>query len=616
MRSTTFQRLLVLYLVSCLPGPWLQPVSGQSRQKSGVVSGEAHPAVFDKEMRPITAGGFVDDAPEIFADVTAQSGVDRFAHRSGSKSKRYILEVPSGGVALIDYDRDGWLDIYLVSGSTYEALEGKEASPSSALFRNNQDGTFKDVTSEAKVANKRWGFGATVGDYNNDGWPDLYVTNFGKNRLYENKGDGTFTDVAEKSGVALGAWSTAASFGDFNRDGHLDLFICGYLEFDPASLPSPEVNTIDDSFCQFRGKPVMCGPRGLQGTRDFLFVNNGDHTFKEVAAEAGVDDPKGYYGFAAAWVDVDDDGWIDLVVANDSTPNYLYRNKGDGTFQDISYRSGFALSESGAEQAGMGIAVGDFDNDGGVDFYITNFSDDYNTLYRNEGEGFFVDATFRYGLARPTIPFLGWGTGFLDFDNDGFKDLFVANGHSYPGVDQYNWGTSWAQRPLLFQNLAGKRFKEVPPLAGSGLSVVVPARGAAFGDLNNDGAVDVVMNCVDGSPKVLINRAGSSNNWILLRLIGTEKSPSDAIGTTVFLTADGKRQRGDVISGGSYASHSDLRLHFGLGSAKRVEKLEIRWSSGKTSVVADLPVNRTVTVRENEPQPVVTTTGQDSKRDR
>ena len=565
-------------------------------------------------MRPITSGGFVDDAPEIFTDVTSQSGLDRFIHRSGSKSKRYILEVPSGGVALIDYDRDGWLDIYLVSGSTYEALEGKEAPPRSALFRNNQDGSFKDVTSEANVANQRWGFGATVGDYNNDGWPDLYVTNFGKNRLYRNEGDGTFTDVAEKAGVALGTWSTAASFGDFNRDGQLDLFVCGYLEFDPASLPDPGASAIDDSFCQFRGKPVMCGPRGLQGTRDFLFVNNGDHTFKEVAIEAGVDDPKGYYGFAAAWVDADADGWIDLVVANDSTPNYLYHNKGDGTFQDISYRSGFALSESGTEQAGMGLAVGDFDNDGGVDFYITNFSDDYNTLYRNEGEGFFVDATFRYGLARPTIPFLGWGTGFLDFDNDGFKDLFVANGHTYAAVDQHNWGTSWAQRPLLFRNLGGKRFEVVPPLAGSGLAVVVPARGAAFGDLNNDGSIDAVMNCVDGSPKILINRAGSSNNWVLLLLIGTGRSPSDAIGTTVFLTAaGGKRQRGDVISGGSYASHSDLRLHFGLASAERIEKIEIRWPSGKTSTIGDLPVNRTITIQEAEPKALVTSTGQVSK---
>ncbi|MDA2931220.1 CRTAC1 family protein [Acidobacteria bacterium AH-259-O06] len=549
-------------------------------------------------MRPITAGGFIDDAPVVFTDIAEQTGLNEFIHRSGSKSKPYILDVPSGGVALFDYDRDGWLDIYLVNGSTYEALEGKENPPRAALFHNNRDGTFTDVTSRAGVANEKWGFGAAVGDFDKDGWPDLYVTNFGANRLYRNNGDGTFTDVAEKAGTAAEVWSTAASFGDFNRDGYLDLFVTSYLEFDPSAPPNPSSLQMASSFCQFRGKPVMCGPRGLKGTPDFLFLNKGDGTFAEVASQAGVNDPHGYYGFATAWVDVDNDGWLDLAVANDSTPNFLYQNKRDGTFEDISFLSGFALNENGVEQAGMGLAIGDYDNDGWVDFYVTNFSDDYNTLYRNEGEAFFMDVTNQLRLGDATIPFLGWGTGFLDFDNDGFKDLFIANGHVYAGVDEYNWGTTWAQRPLLFRNLEGKRFGEVPPATGSGLAIVVPARGAAFGDLNNDGRVDVVLNCIDGTPRVLQNKASANNNWILLHLIGADKSPRDAIGATVFVTADGKHQRGDVISGGSYSSHSDLRLHFGLGQAERVEKVEIRWPSGKRETRTDLPVNRILTIRE------------------
>ena len=570
-----------------------------AKQRSGgVATGEAHTPVLDALKRPITAGGFVDGAPVVYTDATQRSGLRAFKHVSGSLEKKYILEVPSGGVALFDYDGDGWLDIYLVNGSTFQALKGKQPSPKAALFRNNRDGTFTDVTRKAGVANERWGFGAVVADYDNDGDTDLYVTNFGPNRLYRNDGNGSFTDVAAAAGVSLSGWSTAAAFGDFNRDGFLDLFVCRYLEFDPEHPPEPNPNA--KGACEYRGQPVMCGPRGLKGSSDFLLLNKKDGTFEDVSEKAGVRDKAGYYGFAAAWADVDNDGLLDLAVANDSTPNYLYHNNGDGTFEDVSYRSGFAFNEHGREQAGMGLAVGDYNNDGRLDLYVTNFSDDYNTLYHNESDNFFVDLSFKLGLARPTIPFLGWGTGFLDFDNDGFKDLFVANGHIYPDVDKQDWGTTWAQRPQLFHNIKGSRFEEVPPATGSGLAVVVPARGAAFGDLDNDGRIDVVLNNHDATPTLLHNEAPQKNHWIRLKLAGGDKSPRDAVGTTVYLTAGAVRQRGDVISGASYASHSDLRLHFGLGTEERVQKLEILWPSGAKQILENLPVDTEVTILEGK----------------
>jgi len=443
------------------------------------------------------------------------------------------------------------------------------------------------------------GFGVAVGDYDNDGWPDIYVANYGKNRLYHNNHDRTFTDVAEKAGVALGDWSAGPTWGDYDHDGLLDLFVPGYVKFDPDRPPVAGEGNIPPGFCQFRGVNVMCGPRGLKGEGDHLFHNNGDGTFTDVSAKAGVSDPNGYYGFASVFVDVDDDGWVDLVVANDSVPNYLYHNRHDGTFEDVSYMSGFALSEDGREQASMGIAVGDYDRDGKVDFYVSAFSDDYNTLYKNEGDGYFSDVTFRGGLAEPTIPFLGWGTGFLDFDNDGWLDIFVANGHVYPGVDQQDWGTTWAQRPQLFRNQGG-RFREVPPATGSGLADLISARGAAFGDLFNDGHIDVVLNNVDAGPALLRNVVKNDNRWIGLKLIGGPKSPRDAIGAKVFLTAAGTRQRADVFSGGSYGSSSDPRVHFGLGSAMKIDKIEIQWPSGSKQEIAVPSVDRIFTVVEGK----------------
>src|SRR5882762_435823 len=570
-------------------------------QQSGMSTGSAHAPVKDALSRPITAGGFVDGAPVIFIDVTHTAGIDRFHHRSGGPEKRTILETPGSGVALLDYDNDGWLDIYLLNGSTLPALKGKEAPPRAMLLHNNHDGTFTDVTEKAGVANERWGFGVAIGDFDNDGWPDIYVSNFGKNRLYHNNHDGTFIDLAETAGATLGGWSTGATWGDYDHDGYLDLFVPGYAKFDPDNPPIAGKGGLPAGFCQFRGISVMCGPRGLPGEADHLFHNNGDGTFTDVSVKAGVSNPSGYYGLASAFVDVDDDGWLDLVVANDSVPNYLYRNRHNGTFEDISYASGFALSEDGREQANMGIAVGDYNRDGKVDLFTTTFSDDYKTLYRNDGDASFTDVSYKAGLATPTIPFLSWGTGFLDFDNDGLQDLFIVNGHVYPEVDLQDWGTTWAERPQLFRNVDGAKFVEVPPATGSGLADVITGRGAAFGDLFNDGHIDVVINNIDSTPTLLRNEVNNGNHWLTLKLIGGPKSPRDAIGAKVFLTAGGVRQRADIVSGGSYGSSSDPRVHFGLGSTTKIEKIEIHWPSG-THQMATVPgIDRIVTVEEGKP---------------
>lgn len=568
-------------------------------QPTGVATGSPHAPLKDASARPITAGGFVDGAPVVFVDATKGSGLDKFHHRSGTPEKATILETPGSGVALLDYDNDGWLDVYLLNGSTFPALKGKDPAPRAMLFHNNHDGTFTDVTERAGVANERWGFGVAVGDYDNDGWPDIYVANYGKNRLYHNNHDGTFTDVADTSGVALGTWSTGPTWGDYDRDGLLDLFVPGYVKFDPDHPPVAGQGGVPATSCQFRGvSSLMCGPRGLPGESDHLFHNNGDGTFTDVSKKAGVSDPPGYYGLASVFVDVDDDGWLDLAVANDSVPRYLYRNRHDGTFEDLSYLSGFALTNEGLAQASMGIAAGDYNRDGRVDFCITTFSDDYKTLYKNDGDFNFADVTYPSGLGSATIPFLAWGIGFLDFDNDGLLDIFVANGHVYPSVDQRDWGTTWAERPQLFRNVNGSKFEEVPPATGSGLADVLPARGAAFGDLFNDGHIDVVLNNMDSPPVLLRNVVNNGNHWLGLKLVGGSKGPRDAMGAKVFLTVGGVRQRGDVMSGGSYGSTSDPRLHFGLGSANQVDKIEIHWPDGKKEETAILGVDRILTIVE------------------
>jgi hypothetical protein len=548
--------------------------------------------------------GVVDpNAPVVFEDVTAQTGLQAFIHRSGGTAKDYIVETPSGGVAIFDYDADGRQDIYLLNGSTFAAMQGKEKPPRAALFRNKGNWQFEDVTEKAGVMNERWGFGVAVGDYDNDGRPDMYVGNYGVSRLYHNNGDGTFTDVAEKLGVARKGWSTGATFGDFDNDGRLDLFVPGYLEFDLNNLPpnpseAGKPGSLGQNFCQFRGTPVMCGPRGLKGAGDTLYRQKADGTFEDVSVKAGVDDPGKFYGFASAFIHADDDALLDLIVVNDSTPKLLYFNKGDGTFEEVGYPSGVALNESGREQAGMGLGVGDYDNDGRVDFYVTNFSDDSNTLYHNDGNGNFTDVTFQAGHGETTIPFLGWGTSFIDYDNDGWKDVLVANGHVYPAVDKYQWGTSFAQQLVLFRNLGTGRFGRVGAAPGSGLAISIPARGMAVGDLDGDGRLDAVVNNIDTRPTVLRNVTKQSGHWLMLRLIGDveKKSPRDATGATAYVTIGKMRQRQDVVSGAGYASQNDARLHFGLGAATKIDKLEIVWPNGTTEVVSVPGVDRVLTI--------------------
>jgi enediyne biosynthesis protein E4 len=575
-----------------------QQEGAQAPAMGGSSTGGAHAAMLDAEKRPITAGGFVKTGPVIFQDIAAKAGLTTWKHKMGGPEKKYILDTIGSGVGLIDYDNDGWMDIYLVNGSTDEAVEGREAAPHAALFHNNHDGTFTDVTSQAGVQNDRWGFGVAVGDYDNDGWPDIYVSNFGKNRLYHNNHNGTFTDVAERAGVTLGNWSTGVTWGDYDGDGRLDLFVAGYIHYDLAA--QPEAGGKAYSFCEFRGERVMCGPRGLPGEQDHLFHNNGDGTFTDVSVKAGVDDKARYYGLGAAFVDINNDGRSDLLVANDSTPNYLYLNKGDGTFEDISYVSGYALNKDGRETASMGIAIGDYRNNGLLDLYHTTFSDDYKPLYRNDGDANFTDISYQATIAEISIPFLGWGTAFFDYDNDGWKDLFTVNGHVYRGADRTAWGTTWAQRPLLFHNLKGEKFETVPAVEGTGLAEIMPSRGMAFGDLFNDGRIDAVVNNMDATPALFRNVVEQHSHWVAFKLVGGPKSPRDAVGATIYVTANGMRQREDVISGGSFISSSDPRPHFGIGTATMIEKIEIHWPSGVKEEIISSGVDRILTVVEGK----------------
>ncbi len=559
----------------------------------GQATGGSARMQLDSKGRPITEGGFVTTGPVIFEDVSEKAGLTHWTHTMGTPAKTYIIETKGSGVGLIDYDRDGWLDIYMVNGSTQDALTGKTTPPHAALFHNNHDGTFTDVAAKAGVTNDRWGFGVAIADYDNDGWPDIFVSNFGGNRLYHNNHDGTFTDVAAKAGVVLGNWSSGATWGDYDGDGRLDLFVAGYLHWDWNHLPQ---SSDQNAFCTFRGEKVACGPRGLEGEPDHLFHNNGDGTFTDVSVKAGVSDPSKYYGLGAVFADINNDGKPDLLVGNDSTPNYLYLNKGDGTFEDVSYDSGFALDQAGRETASMGIAVGDYQNNGLLDVFNTTFSDDYKPLYHNDGDANMTDISDQTGLGEITVPFLSWGDAFFDYDNDGWKDLMMSDGHVYPQADQYNWGTSWKERPMLFHNLQGKRFEPVPAVEGSGLADVIAGRGMAVGDLFNDGKMDVVINVMDGHPVLLRNVSSDHHHWLEMQLVG--KAPRDAVGAVVYLTANEMRQREDVLSGGSYLSSNDQRPHFGLGQATTVDKLEVHWPDGSVEDFAVPGVDRILTLTE------------------
>jgi enediyne biosynthesis protein E4 len=576
---------------------------------SGIASGVQSAPQYDAQKRPITAGGFVDHGTIVFEDVTKAAGLSDWIHKMGVPQKQFIVETNGSGVCLIDYNNDGWLDIYLVNGSTFDALDGKEPTPHAALFRNNHDGTFTDVSKEAGVQNDRWGYGCSVADYDNDGWPDLYVGNYGPNRLYHNNHDGTFTDKAVEAGVALGNWSPGSTWGDYDGDGKLDLYVTGYVHFDRNNLPIAGTKAMNYASCLYRGVSVNCGPRGLPGEPDHLFHNEGNGKFTDVTVKAGVEDKDKYFGFSTIFVDINNDGRPDLVVGNDSEPNFLYINKGDGTFDDQSYVSGFALNKDGREIASMGIAAGDYENNGLIDFYVTDFGDDYKVLYHNDGDASFTDVSYKAGLAQTTIPFVGWGDGFLDYDNDGWLDLFETNGHVYPEVDQHDWGTTFAERSLLFHNVPDgkeRKFEYVPPVKGSGLAVVIPGRGAAFGDLFNDGKIDVVINPVDGPPVLLRNVNPDHHHWVEMGLVGGtnpangKSSPRDATCATVYLQANGMRQRRDVLSSGSYISANDRRLHFGLGDATDAGIAEIHWPSGAKETVKIPAVDRIYTIEEGK----------------
>jgi len=525
-------------------------------------------------------------------DITDSTGI-KFEHLSSS-DKKYIVESMAGGVALIDYDRDGLPDIYFTNAPTVDmVLAGKKAR--SALYHNNGDGTFTDVTDRAGVGYPCFAMGAAVGDYNNDGWPDLLVTCLGGVVLYRNDGDGTFTDVTKQAGLKDTQFATGAAFGDYDGDGWVDLFVSHYVDFHLDDLPKFG----STKTCQYHGLAVQCGPRGLKGAGDLLFHNNGDGTFTDVSRAAGVDDPHGYYGLAAVWSDFNDDGLLDLFVANDSTPNFLYRNDGKGHFTEIGFLAGTAVSQDGSEQAGMGIGLGDYLHTGHLSLFVTHFSEEYAALFRNDGAMGFTDDSFHAGVAAPTIPYVGWGTAFFDFDNDGWLDLFLVNGHVYPQVDTLDVGARYREPKLLFLNQHDGTFRNISGLAGTAIQMPQVSRGAAFGDLFNDGRVDIVVENLDGKPMILREEGGNHNHWIGFELAGT-KSNRLALNARIKAVAGELIQVDEVRSGGSYLSQNDLRIHFGLGAHDHLDRAEILWPSGKTESLANLAVDRFYAVKEGE----------------
>lgn len=527
-----------------------------------------------------------------FTDITASSGI-RFEHVV-SPEKKYLIESMSGGVLLLDYDGDGWLDIYFTNAPTVDmALHGEKAR--SALYRNNHDGTFTDVTDRAGVGYPCWAMGGAVADFNNDGWPDIVVTCAEGIVLYRNNGDGTFTDVSNQAGLKDRRWATGAAFADYDGHGFVDLMITRYVDFDLHNLPKFGVGAT----CHFRGIAVQCGPRGLKGVGDSLYHNNGNGTFTEVSSAAGVEDRAGYYGLGVIWSDFNDDGRPDLFVADDSTPNYLYRNDGNGHFTDVSFLSGTAVSGDGGEMAGMGVAVCDYDHSGRFSIHVTNFEDQYNSLYRNNGGLDFSEVSRASGMASVTTPYLGWGTACTDFDNDGWPDIFVVNGHVYPQVDSFKAGARYRERKLVFRNRHDGTFEDVSGSAGPALAIPQPSRGAAFGDLDNDGRVDIVVENIDGSPMILRNTGAEGQHWIGFQLTGS-KSNRLAIGARVKVTSGSLTQIDEVRSGGSYLSQNDLRVHFGLGTASMVDAVEVRWPSGKLETLRNLKPDAYYRVREGE----------------
>ena len=539
-----------------------------------------------QDLRRMSSATFASQRKESqrFTEISGEAGVT-FKHVF-SPEKKYIAESMSGGVALFDYDNDGYLDVYFVNSLTVELAKSNQKTRS-VLYRNNGNNSFTDVTDKAGVGDIGFGMGVAVGDYNNDGFEDLYVTCLGPNHLFKNNGNGTFTNVAIKAKVSDPRWSTGAAFVDYDKDGKPDLFVSNYVGFDINNLPEFGVGRN----CVFKGVPVQCGPRGLPGAGDSLFHNEGNGTFSDVSKKSGVSDPNGYYGLGVISSDFDEDGFVDIFVANDSTPNFFYHNNGDGTFKEMGFVSGTAVNESGSEQGCMGVTLGDYDHDQKLDLFITNFDDEYNILYRNEGRNSFTDVSFKAKVAQVSLPYVGWGTKFFDYDNDGWVDLFVVNGHVYPQRGQYR------QRQLLHHNNRDGSFSEVASQMGSALMIEHVGRGAAFGDLDNDGDVDVVVNDLDGSPQLLRNDGGNLNNSVLIKAVGV-KSGRSGIGARIKIVSGDLTQVDEVRSGGSYLSQNDLRLHFGLEKRTRIDLVEVRWPNGVVDKVTNLSANMLVTIKE------------------
>lgn len=527
-----------------------------------------------------------------YVEVSRQAGI-QFTLNSGHRQKRAIIESLAGGVAWIDYNNDGYPDLFLVNSTSWEAWRAG-GGPSSRLFRNNKDGTFTDVTARSGLNHGGWGMGVAVGDYDNDGYDDLYVTYYGGNVLYHNNRDGTFTDVTERAGVRGGRFGTSCAFGDYDGDGRLDLYVVNYVDVDIEQLPEPG----SSRFCNYLGVAVYCGPRGFPGERDILYRNNGDGTFTDVTERAGID-PQAAYGLGVLWSDYDGDGKLDLYVANDSNPSSLYRNNGDGSFTDVGLAAGVALTEEGREQAGMGIDAGDYDNDGHLDLVKTNFSNDADNLYRSNGDGTFNDLAFAAGLGEITWPALGFGIKFLDFDNDGWKDLFIANGHVNPEVDTTSAGITYAQRNFLLRNLRNGRFEEIGKQAGPALAARKVSRGVAVADYDNDGQPEILVTNLDSTADLLRNSHPNGNHSILVKTIGRE-SNCNGYGARLEVTAGSLVQVDEVRSGGSYLSASDARCRFGLGAASKVDKLEIRWPSGRRETLTNLPADHVLIVEEGK----------------
>jgi hypothetical protein len=553
----------------------------------------ANPRFQDKSALPQSTGLDVS-----FINIARESALNTKTIFGGEHKNKYLLETTGCGVAFYDYDNDGWLDIFLVNGTRLEGFPAG-SEPTSHLFRNNRDGTFTDVTVKAGVAHSGWGQGVCVGDYDNDGWDDLFVTYFGKNVLYHNNGNGTFKDVSEKAGVAgkVTRWNTGCAFVDYDRDGRLDLFVANYIELDLATAPVPESGP-----CLYKSVMVACGPPGLQGGKNILYHNNGDGTFTDVSEASGILRSNGTYGLGVLTADLDNDGWPDIYVANDSTASALYQNKKNGKFEDIAIEAGCALSPDGKPQAGMGISAADYDLDGNLDLVKTNFAGDTPSLYHNQGGANFEDATFTAGLGAHT-QFLGWGCGFFDMDNDGWPDILICNGHVYPEVEQLKTEAGYAQRKLLYRNLHNGHFDDISLQAGPGISEPSPSRGAAFGDFDNDGDIDVVVNTVNDYPQLLRCDSKTNNNWIKIRTIGT-KSNRSGIGARLQCVTHPPgetkphQQIDEVRSGGGYFSQNDLRVHFGLGKAEKVDVLEIRWPSGQVDTLKDIKANQLIYVKE------------------